>query len=361
MIRFVITFLGSFCLLAASVIALNFYVDPGSLFGRSGGSSELKLAKILAMNSNAITNVNLDERIFQKNRIQLTTESISVIVTGSSRSMTISSVVLQDKSLNAAVSGASIEDHVALTIMALEKLKPKTVILGIDPWVFNQNSGQSRWQSIEKEYAYGRQVIGDASYSSKPHQQANEPDRLSQLLNYSYTRAAAMLLAHHLLWEDLVESAPNDNAPTRGILRRSDGSIVYDQKMETLSQEEINKNAKSYAAPPVYSIENYKWSKTSASVFEDLIAYLSRHTTVVILLSPYHPITYSLISEKYSLRQVEDYIRTASLKHHIQVIGSYNPSPSNCLEYEFFDGMHPKDVCMSKLFKGLRRQVATTP
>ena len=245
--------------------------------------------------------------------------------------------------------------------MSLEKLKPKFIILGIDPWVFNENSGQSRWQSIKNEYAYGKQLTGNTSYSSKPSQSLDEPGRLSQLLNYSYTRAAATLLISRLIGHEFVELATTDEAPVRGILRRPDGSIVYDQDMEALSQEQVEKQAITYSNPPVYSLQNFKWSKPAASLLEDLLLYLSRHTSVVIFLPPYHPITYASISDKYFLREVEASIRTIATKHNTRIVGSFNPVLSNCIGSDFYDGMHPKNACMLKIFEDFRSAVKETP
>ena len=55
-------------------------------------------------------------------------------------------------SLNLGVSGATVEDHVALLDLATTKFNPKTLIIGTDPWIFNSASGQKRWQSLKTEY-----------------------------------------------------------------------------------------------------------------------------------------------------------------------------------------------------------------
>jgi hypothetical protein len=37
----------------------------------------------------------------------------------------------------------------------------------------------------------------------------------------------------------------------------------------------------------------------------------------------------------------------------VYVIGSYDPNKTNCNASEFFDLMHPNDMCMKKILKQL--------
>ena len=36
-------------------------------------------------------------------------------------------------------------------------------------------------------------------------------------------------------------------------------------------------------------------------------------------------------------------------KHKIKILGSYDSKLVNCKNNEFYDSMHPKDICMQKL------------
>ncbi|CAN1499602.1 hypothetical protein MCEZE4_00457 [Burkholderiaceae bacterium] len=54
--------------------------------------------------------------------------------------------------LNLGVSGASVEDDISIAYMAAKKFQPTTFFIGVDPWLFNLNSGQNRWTTIEQEY-----------------------------------------------------------------------------------------------------------------------------------------------------------------------------------------------------------------
>ena len=66
--------------------------------------------------------------------------------------MQISNQISRNRILNLGVSGASIEDHITLLEMSLQKFNPETVIIGLDPWLFNKFNYQGRWKSLKKEY-----------------------------------------------------------------------------------------------------------------------------------------------------------------------------------------------------------------
>ena len=85
--------------------------------------------------------------------IELLQKPKDVIVLGSSRSMQIGKQLFDGFDFfNNAVSGGSLEDHLAIYAMYRQHdLLPGTVILGLDPWIFNANNGQTRWHSIAPE------------------------------------------------------------------------------------------------------------------------------------------------------------------------------------------------------------------
>jgi len=114
-------------------------------------NSEKKLAYALSNHLGVISS-NMDERLFVKSRIEIEKQNPNVILAGSSRIMQIGKHNLKDDCLNFAVSGASIEDDIAIIDLATNKFHPKKLIIGADPWLFNSNSGQSRWLSLKPEY-----------------------------------------------------------------------------------------------------------------------------------------------------------------------------------------------------------------
>ncbi|MBL0209054.1 MAG: hypothetical protein IPP84_14250 [Propionivibrio sp.] len=122
----------------------------------------------------------------QKYRLQLeATQSKEFLVIGSSRSMQIGADVMQASVLNLSVSGASIEDYVAILDLA-RNLPAKTIILGVDPWVFNTNSGQSGWKSLAIEYFQGFDRLTKGRQNASLSQQIEDDNawrKLVQIFN----------------------------------------------------------------------------------------------------------------------------------------------------------------------------------
>ena len=52
----------------------------------------------------------------------------------------------------------------------------------------------------------------------------------------------------------------------------------------------------------------------------------------------------------HGMRKKNTFLISDFSENEIQIIGSYNSRKFGCSGEEFFDGMHPKSSCLSKLF-----------
>ena len=152
--------------LIVSVFFLIVFAQLSQKFFSTKNSSEVLLAKLLSK-SKAVYSIKMDERQFVKNRILYETLDPKILIVGSSRVMQLSNENFDQQVLNLGVSGASIEDQIAITVMALEKFNPDKILLGADPWLFNKDNGQLRWKSISKEYEIALKNIKEAKYKDK--------------------------------------------------------------------------------------------------------------------------------------------------------------------------------------------------
>jgi len=128
---------------------------------------EKAMAKKLA-SSSAVISTNMDERKFSLYRIEYLNTKRDILVLGSSRIMQVKSSPILGNLLNLAVSGASIEDQITLGIKALTKFTPKVVYLSADPWLFNENSGQTRYKSINENYNEALNLISEPNSKNYP-------------------------------------------------------------------------------------------------------------------------------------------------------------------------------------------------
>lgn len=295
-----------------------------------------------------------DERLFQKMVFSNFKHYPDVLVIGSSRSMLVEAHMLTDispalKVFNHSVSGASLEDYMAITAMyAKAKHLPKRIIIGIDPWVFNKNNQQGRWRSLETEFKYMAGIISGLHNDDDDRQDATQ-NKFQQLLNYEITKANVTALFN----KDKIRVIDSDQIDE--IIKRSDGSIAYPFKRRFQAEAKTLALARNDTNGPSYSQEGY--TKLSNTIlFENFINYLlSQGVTVQFFLPPYHPIVYSYLSnnQKYEMMNTaEKYIKNFAIKRKIKVCGSYDPSIFGFTNEDFTDGMHGKKIVAEKILSG---------
>lgn len=280
----------------------------------------------------------IDERQFIKNRIIFENNDIEALIVGSSRLMQVSNKIYKRKLLNLSVSGASLEDQITITEMALEKFDPEKIILGADPWLFNKFNGQNRWKSISDEYYQTLKNIEDFEKSKKlldlNFEQENK-NPFVNLINQIY---------ENINLRNLKLVPLNENNQLKQIIR-NDGSRIYSKKdtSHKVISQVIN-----------YSMEKYYFSDEKFKLYEKFINYLSLRykKEIILVLSPYHSESYALTLKKIPHYQdVEKKFTRLAKEKSIKLIGSYSMEKTECEDDEFYNGDHPKSSCMTKIFK----------
>lgn len=313
-------------------------------FQKKGGD-ESRLAKLLAEN-NIIYSMTIDERIFIKNRIIYENYNPKILVIGSSRIMQLAENELKEKTLNLSVSGASIEDQVAITEMALEKFNPTTIYLSADPWLFNKYSNQNRWKSIKSEYHKAFFNI-DSWYKNQKKINFKKQKIISENEKIIYLTYSENVLEKVYSSVNINSNfdLPENIKPTQSkalILR--DGKRVYDMKYH---------NKKKKKEIIVYSSMNsYEFSAKQFNDYSNFIDYLKNYhkKEVILVLAPYYSPSYELTLKKIpAYLDIEKKFTSLAAKYKIKILGSYDSKLVNCKNNEFYDSMHPKDVCMKKL------------
>ena len=131
-----------------------------------------------------------------------------------------------------------------------------------------------------------------------------------------------------------------------------DGSLIYSKKRLKLMKTNMTNGLLNY---DISGISDFKrnsgqWHQENAvKLFIQLVNYLKKHFKIVFVITPYHPSVWEIKDQPLvkALKHLEKktYILGKSL--NVQVIGSYNPNIIGCTKEEFFDLIHPKDVCLS--------------
>jgi len=309
------------------------------------GSNEPRMAKLLTKN-NAIFSTAMDERIFIKHRIIYENYNPQILVIGSSRIMQLGENELNKKTLNLSVSGASIEDQIAITEMALEKFNPTTIYLSADPWLFHEYNNQKRWKSIKADYDKALLNINLWSKEKSNFNKIrliNEDDKTLNInLNENILEKVFSKINLNSNFVIPANIKPTENKSL--ILR--DGKRVYDLKYQN---QKIEKDIIIYS-----SMKNYEYSSLYFKNYDNFISYIKNYhkKEVILVLSPYYKPSFELTVKKIpAYLEIENKFINLAVKHKIKIIGSYDSKLANCKNNEFYDSMHPKDLCMQKLLK----------
>ena len=252
--------------------------------------------------------------------------------------MQISNDNFNKQILNLGVSGASVEDHIAITLMALEKFNVDTILLGADPWLFNDFANQLRWKSISKEY---KNSLKSIQFKSKDYNIIENKNHRE--IHFFHERFLEKLYVFFNIRKLDLELKKNQiNNLTKQVILR-DGKRIYSNKTY---EEKIKANVIEY------SMYQYKFSDEYYEIYKSFIEYLTNvHSKEVILvLPPYYLPSYKLtIQEKPFYFDLESKFKKLSKETNIKIIGSYDASSVSCDDNEFYDYMHPKNSCMKKI------------
>lgn len=320
-----------------SFVCALLFISVGYFSSKIDFKQEEAMAKELS-ESDAIYSSNINERIFVKNRIRYEKSNPEALAIGSSRLMQASSKGTGFDLLNLSVSGASLEDLVAIWEMSSKKFNPSYVFLGADPWVFNLNSGQNRWTSLSEEYSIGLADLG-----------------ISREINFSSVEPQSYLNSIALRLYDSVNhfkiKAHNDIPSVTDKIRK-DGSRVYNLSYANKSSSQVERGAQSDIS---YAMKDYSYSTEVSTILESFVAKLKKQNKkVVFVLAPYHPKLFELMRQKdRKFLEIESKFRKIAESSGAIVIGSYDPAKASCSSEEFYDGMHPKDKCIDKIFSQL--------
>lgn len=296
--------------------------------------SSLNLERKMALDLNKANYIydqkNIVEEDFINYRIKFDNSNPDVIILGSSRAMQIGEHNYPKKILNFAQSGCELNCIINTGINSTLKYKPKTLLIGADPWLFNANL------SVENQTLKSKLI----SFFQ---------DLFTVNKNYSFINKEILLKFYFLINKSKFIPLNEKNELKDKI--RKDGSRIYNINYINKSFEEFNKNSNNIIN---YKMKGYKHSEISEKHFKNFINKLSKDSNIILVLSPYHPYMYNQMrNEKPIFNEIEQIYKRYSETLGVRVIGSYDPSKINCKASEFFDLAHPNDMCMKKILKQL--------
>ena len=327
---------------------LNYSVDPHRVFTaedylRPAADAMVRGDHILGLG-------DCDERMLQKMIVEATPSHPECLVLGSSRILSFRTGSWGEASFrNHGVSGASLHDLMAVSeIYAQRKYRPRRLVIGVDPWIFNRHLTSSRWQTLLPECVSMCDRIGIPPSKIGADK---SPGKLweAKFLNLvdirtgvdSFQRlfkgAGAERSSQAVDYQIVSQIAPDQTA------RLSDGSVHYDQNGET-SEKGIPK-LRFYNLEGFVEIDPDRWQ-----TFIHWIEWLNTPqrpdepaSEIVLVFMPYHPYVYQAMKQSCPVvMEVESMVRRqfASLEH-LHVVGSYDPRVWGMNDNDFYDAIHP--------------------
>jgi len=335
-----------------SVGALNYFADPAGIYHPASVSPERYALRLVESKNGLLWPEGLFAERELVKALTKYAEQYDCVVIGSSHVMQISSF-RNTKSLmtecaeliNLGVSGASIEDHFVLAYLSAQA-GAKSIVLGVDPWTLTHNR-DSRWLIYRDLYEKARIAIFDVDTAIE--EMPDQPSKLTNLLNIEYTERSFLMLKRLLAYgalkithADIIREEVGSEDP----IKLPDGSHIYSSSFISNSKNNTNPDGRI----------TYKTSKviTERGVreYRELLMWLlKQNITPVLLMTPYHHNVWKrpMSRPMLEMTKTEKIVLKLGKELGVKVVGSYRPGMFGCQVDEFYDGMHAKSTCLSRL------------
>jgi len=324
------------------VIGVNYTVDPASVFH----DVETEIARKLASGHNVAVYVNYNERLMQKQLIELLPHTPSTLLLGSSRMLLLGRNYFGTRTHNLSVTGASLQDIIGIFyVYKQHRGFPDTVVIGVDPWFFNDFNEQHRWEALQREY---NSFFGKQTSLSRPISLS----RYAQLVSLSYFQSAVRMAFSPDADKKRIVTTPQKCNGT--ITRLPDGTICYEPYRRNRNAEQRRHAAEAYIAAKLYGIESFEQlSQTRQQEFELFAQRVqSGGSTLILLLLPYNPIVWEYVENTpryHAVLRSQAYIKTVARNLNITLWGDYIPAQCSVGVEDFYDGIHLSEKGVEKV------------
>jgi len=355
--KWVIKFFFFFFLSSFLIIIFNYWVDAFNLF------KETKLHN----NSNIIE--DLENKYYisydgvDSNRVEniirpliSRMKKIDILSLGSSRIMLLHKELLNNEELKYYnfTNGTARLDHYAKIIgmFNMYNIKlPKYIILGIDPWVFDE-----QWN------------ISDIKDLLKTNQRKSYKNYL-QLFNFEYTKINFSTLKKRLKSTkkskvDISFNRENMNnyfrsknfknlliKENKNIILSPYGDLYYPISKKTINLQEVKAKI-NQCKQNNFNTKCVDYKKlNNFNELQFLINFLQNNgVKIAIFLAPFEHTFYKHIIENNNFLVHEKKIKEFFIKNNLPIIGSYNPQDLNLSSDYFSDSIHVSELGMKRIF-----------
>lgn len=308
-----------------------------------------------------------DERLVFRYVIENMEQPYDTVAIGSSRVMQVCQENAGGGSFfNAATPAADYRD-IMNTYYLLEKneVLPKTLIIGVEPWLLNGNEDQLSPKSdvaLFEEFC-AVDLGHENGYSPGPGGQAADSPGISPVYFFKNIGRMEEYRARQDAPNAIEELRALPPVPEEEVygryweVRLPDGSLVYPLNTRSETPDETDVQARLMAVTFMRMEYFDELDPALCELFDQFITHVqSRVENVIFLMTPYHPIVYNYALEgaeyyKGFFLSEPWYVEYAQQKN-IPVYGSYNPFILDVGFDDFYDGIHVTREALPNLFPG---------
>ena len=337
------------------VASINYYADPANLF-RTGIIDAY--AENLAAGNIVRFVGDIDERLLQKRIIATLDENkYNTYILGSSHVMYLP--WQYEDYYCAGVSGAMLEDDIAIFGMIEDKDSSiERIIIGVDPWLFLNETGEVRYKSIEKEYKAELEKISGEKKNDKEIFSIIPPKCL-ELFSPAYLQSSVKSLIRHKGVGTLTVSKnaePENINKTMPNGRRIMSTSSYFHSIE----ENTDLILRSIATDTVYHMKkNDSLNPDRIKIFEQFIDYLlAKGIELQFYLPSWSPVFYDEFKsnpEYHYFTEMENYVVEFATTKKIHVHGTYDPSVLGIIMGDYTDFLHLQPEVAFRLYNTIVR------
>jgi hypothetical protein len=348
-------------LILSVTVILNWLIDPAGIYHTQRVSPERYAEELVGSQNGLLWPEGMfSERELAKALTKYAGQYDCVVI-GSSHAMQISSF-RNTKSLttecteliNISASGASLEDHFVLAYLSTQA-GAKSIVLGVDPWTLTPVR-DFRWLIYYRDlYEKARIAVfgADTGIEGTPDQ----PSKLTNLLNIEYTKRSFLMLKRLLVKGALkITHADKTREEVGGEdpIKLPDGSHIYSSGfISQVKNSTISVGGNPYLTDKIVSTER------GVREYRELLMWLLKHNiTPVLLMTPYHHNVWKSPESPWedlnnpnvlAMTKTEKIVLKLGKELGVRVVGSYRPKMFGCQVDEFYDFMHPKAACLSRM------------
>ncbi len=323
---------------------VNWYVDSYALLRVT--YDEIAAQMAAGKNVEGLEDSDYNDRNLLAARLKGMEEAPQVMVLGSSRVYTFDHTMFgTDSFYNAGLSEATIYDLLAVTgILAAEGKLPKTMVVGVDAFLFNKSHDNEKWKELES-YANYMSLALDRKLSpelANPHKDTGR--EFSKALSLDYFRYNVTLLPDRKRFDVNY----TDEWETEKYLKHYDGSVSYQRKLREVNPADVEEMTRqAMEEHVVYRMTDYteidKWHFQRLSGLIDYL--LDAGVEVILYLPPYSPMMYNYIESEEAFQitlEVEEEVKNLAARKGLTLCGSYDPAGCGLEMTDLYDVYHVK-------------------